>query len=151
MTEKRTPNAPQRGTVGNDLYQGAIGGEPMTGVQRSYLHTLAQKAGQPVDDSLTRAQANKRIEELHAMTGQKFSTATSEEELEREDEGVLDSLGRAISAPVLDAHDAASPESSPSGPDGHAQSEARSERSPGRSAGEENARPRDPGSRPSAG
>ena len=47
------------------------GGEEMTGAQRSYLHTLAQQAGHdPKDyDSLSKAEASKKIDELQAETG----------------------------------------------------------------------------------
>lgn len=43
--------------------------EPMTGAQRSYLHTLASEAGEKVDDNLTKAEASKRIDELQEKTG----------------------------------------------------------------------------------
>jgi hypothetical protein len=45
------------------------GDESMTGAQASYLRTLAQEAGAEVDDSLTKAEASKRIEELQEQTG----------------------------------------------------------------------------------
>lgn len=45
------------------------GDEPMTGPQRSYLHTLAQEAGEKVDDGLTKAQASEAIERLQSETG----------------------------------------------------------------------------------
>lgn len=45
------------------------GDEPMTGAQRSYLHTLADEAKEPADDSLSKAEASKRIDELQARTG----------------------------------------------------------------------------------
>lgn len=45
------------------------GDEPMTGAQRSYLTTLCQEAGEEVDETLTKAQASKRIDELRAKTG----------------------------------------------------------------------------------
>ena len=45
------------------------GDEPMTGAQRSYLETLSQEAGEEVDDSLTKADASKRIDELQEKTG----------------------------------------------------------------------------------
>jgi hypothetical protein len=45
------------------------GDEPMTGAQRSYLHTLASQAGEEVDENLTKAEAAKRIEELQQKTG----------------------------------------------------------------------------------
>ncbi|PRX50137.1 Protein of unknown function (DUF3072) [Prauserella shujinwangii] len=43
--------------------------EPMTGPQRSYLHTLAQEAGEEVPDELTKAQASELIDELKQRTG----------------------------------------------------------------------------------
>ncbi len=45
------------------------GDEPMTGAQRSYLTTLCEEAKVPFDDSLTKAEASKRIDELQEMTG----------------------------------------------------------------------------------
>ena len=45
------------------------GDEPMTGPQRSYLETLAQEAGEDVDDTLTKAEASKRIDDLQEETG----------------------------------------------------------------------------------
>jgi hypothetical protein len=40
------------------------GDEPMTAAQRSYLETLSQDTGEPVDETLTKAEASKRIDEL---------------------------------------------------------------------------------------
>jgi hypothetical protein len=45
------------------------GDEPMTGPQRSYLQTLSQEAGVEFDESLTKAAASKRIDELQKQTG----------------------------------------------------------------------------------
>lgn len=45
------------------------GDEPMTGAQRSYLHTLAEDANEQVDDNLTKAEASKKIDELRDETG----------------------------------------------------------------------------------
>jgi hypothetical protein len=45
------------------------GDEPMTGPQRSYLQTLCREAKEEFDDSLTKAEASKRIDELQAKTG----------------------------------------------------------------------------------
>jgi DUF3072 family protein len=52
-----------------DPDQWVTGDESMTGPQSSYLHTLAQEAGESVDDSLTKAEASKKIEELQEKTG----------------------------------------------------------------------------------
>ena len=45
------------------------GDEPMTGAQRSYLKTLSDEAGEPFDESLTKAEASKRIDALQEKTG----------------------------------------------------------------------------------
>jgi hypothetical protein len=45
------------------------GDEPMTGAQKSYLKTLSEQADEPFDDSLSKADASKRIDELQAKTG----------------------------------------------------------------------------------
>jgi len=41
------------------------GDEPMTGAQKSYLHTLAEGTGENIDDNMTKAEAAEKIEELH--------------------------------------------------------------------------------------
>ena len=45
------------------------GDEPSTGPQESYLHTLAQEAGEEVPTGLTKAEASKQIERLQHLTG----------------------------------------------------------------------------------
>ena len=45
------------------------GDESMTDAQASYLKTLAQEAGEEVDETLTKAEASKRIDELQERTG----------------------------------------------------------------------------------
>ena len=40
------------------------GDEPMTDAQRSYLETLCNETGEDFDDSLSKAEASKRIDEL---------------------------------------------------------------------------------------
>jgi hypothetical protein len=45
------------------------GDEPMTGAQKSYLETLSQEAGEEVNQSLSKADASKRIDELQQQTG----------------------------------------------------------------------------------
>lgn len=47
----------------------ATGDEPMTGPQRSYLHTLAQEAGRDVPEEMSKADASTLIDELQATTG----------------------------------------------------------------------------------
>ena len=45
------------------------GDETMTGAQASYLKTLSEEAGVAFDDTLSKAEASKRIDELQAKTG----------------------------------------------------------------------------------
>jgi hypothetical protein len=45
------------------------GDERMTGAQASYLQTLCQEAGEEFDETLSKADASKRIDELQAKTG----------------------------------------------------------------------------------
>ncbi|MEZ2336329.1 DUF3072 domain-containing protein [Mucilaginibacter sp. RCC_168] len=45
------------------------GDEPMTGAQHSYLETLSAEAGETFDETLSKAEASKRIEELQHKTG----------------------------------------------------------------------------------
>ncbi len=40
------------------------GDEPMTAAQRSYLETLCRETGEQFDDTLTKADASRRIDEL---------------------------------------------------------------------------------------
>lgn len=52
-----------------DTSDWVTGDEPMTGPQRSYLHTLAQEAGRELPADLTKAQASDLIDELQQQTG----------------------------------------------------------------------------------
>lgn len=45
------------------------GDEEMTGAQKSYLKTLSDQADEEFDDSLTKAEASKKIDELQEKTG----------------------------------------------------------------------------------
>ncbi len=45
------------------------GEESMTGAQASYLKTLCGEAGEPFDESLSKAEASKRIDALQQRTG----------------------------------------------------------------------------------
>ena len=45
------------------------GDETMTGAQASYLQTLCEEAGETFDDTLTKAEASKKIDALKNSTG----------------------------------------------------------------------------------
>src|SRR5688572_10671629 len=65
----RTRDAGSSGNTVKDPEDWTTGDEPMTGAQRSYLQTLCQEAGEPMDETLTKAQASERIEALQRRTG----------------------------------------------------------------------------------
>lgn len=52
-----------------DPNEWVTGDEPMTGAQKSYLSTLADQADDKVDESLSKADASKKIDELQEKTG----------------------------------------------------------------------------------
>lgn len=53
-----------------DPQEWVTGEEPMTGPQRSYLDTLARKAGEEIPANLTKAEASEHIERLQAKVDQ---------------------------------------------------------------------------------
>jgi hypothetical protein len=52
-----------------DPAEWTTGGETMTGAQASYLKTLSEEAGEAFDETLSKADASKRIDELQNRTG----------------------------------------------------------------------------------
>jgi hypothetical protein len=67
MGARNTPDT-DNGTI-KDPAEWTTGDEPMTGAQDSYLHTLARKAGEEVEEGLTKAEASMKIDELREKTG----------------------------------------------------------------------------------
>jgi hypothetical protein len=57
------------GKIIKDPDDWTTGDEPMTTAQRSYLQTLCDEAQEPMDDTLTKAKAAKRIDALQRPTG----------------------------------------------------------------------------------
>jgi len=71
MTDQPTAN-PKDQPVGNaekDPDDWTTGDQAMTGAQASYLKTLSEEAGEDFDETLTKADASKRIDALQAATG----------------------------------------------------------------------------------
>ena len=71
MTKK--PSAPaaapaEEAGLQRDPDDWKTGDEPMTASQRSYLETLSRETGEAFDESLTKAEASKRIDELRARS-----------------------------------------------------------------------------------
>ncbi len=69
MTDNPKQNPDPNSNAVKDPENWTTGDEPMTGAQQSYLHTLAEQAGEEVSDDLTKAEASERIEALQQKTG----------------------------------------------------------------------------------
>ena len=77
--EKQTPqnensaNDQHNGLTGSNTVKNpddwTTGDEPMTGAQQSYLKTLSDEAGESFDETLSKSEASKRIDELQHKTG----------------------------------------------------------------------------------
>ena len=66
MSDRATDD-PKQNPTGNaikDPEDWVTRDEPMTGAQRSYLETLCRDTGEEFDETLSKADASKRIDEL---------------------------------------------------------------------------------------
>ena len=79
MTDKATQaQADESNTIKNPD-DWTTGDEPMTGAQKSYLKTLSEEAKVDFDETLSKAAASKRIDQLQQQTGRGVSTADVEQ------------------------------------------------------------------------
>ena len=62
--ENRTTHVTDQPALQRDPDEWKTGDEPMTAAQRSYLETLCRETGEEFDETLTKAEASKRIDEL---------------------------------------------------------------------------------------
>ena len=69
VTDKSTQQHADEGNTIKKPEDWTTGDEPMTGAQRSYLKTLSEEAKEDFDDTLTKAEASRRIDELQQKTG----------------------------------------------------------------------------------
>jgi hypothetical protein len=69
MTDKKTQESAEESNTIKNPDDWTTGDEPMTGAQRSYLKTLSEEAKVEFDESLSKAEASKRIDELQKQTG----------------------------------------------------------------------------------
>jgi hypothetical protein len=69
MADKQTQEHAEESNTIKNPDNWTTGDEPMTGAQRSYLSTLSEEAKEEFDESLTKAEASKRIDELQQKTG----------------------------------------------------------------------------------
>jgi hypothetical protein len=67
-TEKQHTDLTGSNTI-KDPDEWTTGDEPMTGAQHSYLKTLSDEAKVEFDETLSKAAASKRIDELQHQTG----------------------------------------------------------------------------------
>jgi len=65
----KSPDPQAHSNTEKDPADWTTGDEPMTGAQASYLKTLSEEAGEEFDQSLTKADASRRIDELQNKTG----------------------------------------------------------------------------------
>jgi hypothetical protein len=64
LMRKNATDISSQGALQRDPEEWKTGDEPMTDAQRSYLETLCRETGEEFDDSLSKAEASKRIDEL---------------------------------------------------------------------------------------
>jgi hypothetical protein len=69
MTDTSNPKAEPFSNAEKDPDDWTTGDEPMTGAQASYLKTLSEEAKEEFDETLSKADASKKIDELQAKTG----------------------------------------------------------------------------------
>jgi Protein of unknown function (DUF3072) len=68
LMKRETTNHTVQPAVQRDPDEWKTGDEPMTDAQRSYLETLCRDTGEAFDDTLTKADASKRIDELRSRS-----------------------------------------------------------------------------------
>ena len=69
MSDVENPKTHPTSNAVKDPDDWTTGDEPMTGAQASYLKTLSEEAHEEFDDSLNKADASKRIDQLQEETG----------------------------------------------------------------------------------
>ena len=69
MAEPENPKTHPTSNAVKDPDDWTTGGESMTGAQASYLKTLSEEAHEEFDDSLNKADASIKIDELQEQTG----------------------------------------------------------------------------------
>ena len=69
MSDTENPKAEASGNAAKDPDDWVTGDESMTGAQASYLKTLSEEAGEEFDETLTKAEASKKIDALQDKTG----------------------------------------------------------------------------------
>ena len=81
MTDKKTQALAEHSNMEKDPADWVTGDEPMTGAQRSYLKTLSEQTKEPFDESLSKAEASRRID---AMTDKKAQSPAEQSNTEKD-------------------------------------------------------------------
>ncbi len=68
-TNPKTEHPDGPSNIEKDPDDWTTGDERMTGAQASYLKTLCEEAGEAFDDTLTKAEASKRIDAMKQKVG----------------------------------------------------------------------------------
>lgn len=69
MVDKEVAEHAEESNTIKDPDTWVTGDEAMTGAQKSYLKTLSEEAHEEFDETLSKGEASKRIEELQQKTG----------------------------------------------------------------------------------
>ncbi len=97
MTDKKTQADAGQSNMEKDPADWVTGDEPMTGAQKSYLKTLSEEAHVEFDESLSKADASRRIDELQHKTGRglqgKGSGGSHPQDADPSDDGTTMSVG----------------------------------------------------------
>ena len=80
MRNSNTNDTDQPG-LQRDPSEWKTGDEPMTAAQRSYLETLCRETGEQFDETLSKADASKRIDELRKIPVERFLIAALDQNL----------------------------------------------------------------------
>lgn len=93
MTDKRTQQQADQSNTEKRPEDWTTGDEPMTGAQRSYLKTLSEEAKVKFNETLTKAQASIRIDELQRITGRGVQGKGKEEQVQESGQAEADAHG----------------------------------------------------------
>jgi Protein of unknown function (DUF3072) len=93
MTDKRTQQQADQSNTEKRPEDWTTGDEPMTGAQRSYLKTLSEEAKVKFDETLTKAQASIRIDELQRITGRGVQGKSKDEQVHESGQAEADAHG----------------------------------------------------------
>ena len=75
LMRNQVPNDTDQPALQRDPDEWKTGDEPMTDAQRSYLETLCRETGEEFDETLSKAEASKRIDQLRERSPRLSATS----------------------------------------------------------------------------